>query len=511
MQRYGQASMRSMCSMLIPLFVFFLLALAAERAPASGSVISEFTDRPPSKSDWGNPVIGRLENGLRFAILPRQGNEPGVALLMRNEGGFIAERRPGERGLAHLIEHIVFHSPTVGSPDDFDHFKRIGMPLTLPAPNAGSTSWRETNYYLSTRTTAPGELDTLLMLFRDAAAGMTLRADAVDTSRGEVMREMADKKLGNEIYASYIAAIAPGSPTDTIEAQNSDDVPTASIDTIRGLYQRLYRPENMMIVVVGNVKVDEVRALIEKRFGDWKRTNPMPRQIPFPMFQRDRIRPVSFSALPQGRRTALMAVVMPTPAPPSSRDRQARAEVMDLLITRAISDRLAALQPASPPGKVGMFIENGEQGQRQIMFWDNYTADQWKPAVAGLRKTTCDLASVGFTMKEWATAKQNLIADLEHRVAEMARVPNVDLARDLSHALSEDRNLISPDELLRHARLMLPRTDARLGSEWWRRQWASGVEHLRVEAPELAKVADPIFAIRAAANEEVVASTCKMP
>lgn len=269
MRKFRQASIGFVA---VPLFVLSSSGLAADRRPVAGGVSSETADRPPA--DWGAPVMGRLENGVRFAILPRQGNEPGVAVLMRNEGGFIAEHRPGERGLAHLIEHIVFHSPTIGSPDDLDHLKRIGMPLTLPAPNAGSTSWRESNYYLSTRTTASADLDVLLALLRDAATGMTLRADAVDTSRGEVMREMADKKLGNKIYADYIAAIAPGSPNDRLDAQNSDDVPTASIDTIRGLYRRLYRPENMMIVVVGNVRPGEVKNLIEKRFGDWKSLKP---------------------------------------------------------------------------------------------------------------------------------------------------------------------------------------------------------------------------------------------
>jgi predicted Zn-dependent peptidase len=370
----------SMRSILIPLVGFFIPGAAADPVPAPGSIGSERADRP--SSDWGSPVVGRLENGMRFAILPRRGNEPGVALLMRNEGGFIAERRPGERGLAHLIEHVVFHSPTIGSPDDLDHLKRIGLPLTLPAPNAGSTSWRETNYYLSTRTKVVRDLDVLLALFRDAATSMTLRADAVDASRGEVIREMADKRLGNDIYANYIAAIAPGSPSDVIDAQNSEDVPTASIDTIRRLYQRLYRPENVMIVVVGNVKVDEARTLFEKRFGDWKRTQPAPGRTAPPKFQRDRIRPISFSALPQGRRAALMTVVMPTPGPLSSRERQARADIMDLLVTRAINDRLAATQPSNPPGKTGIFIENGDQGHRQIMLWDNYSADQWRPAVA---------------------------------------------------------------------------------------------------------------------------------
>ncbi|MDQ0839246.1 M16 family metallopeptidase [Sphingomonas faeni] len=425
------------------------------------------------------------------------------------KGGFIAERRPGERGLAHLIEHIAFHSPTVSEPDDLDHLKRIGLPLTFPAPNAGSTSWRETNYYLATKTTASSDLNSLLTLLRDAASGMSLRMDAVDTSRGEVVREMADKKLGNQIYASYIGEVAPGSPNDVIDAQNSDDVPIASISTIRGLYRRLYRPENMTIVVVGNVKADEVRALIERHFGDWKPMGPKARKTPFPVFQPDRIHAISFSALPQGRRTAFMTVVMPTPEPPSSRTLQARAEVMDLLATRAINERLAAPQPGSPRGKVGIFIENGEQGHRQIMLWDNFTEYQWKPAVAGLRKTACDLATVGFTTEEWATAKQNLVVDLEHHVAEMPMAANVEIAKDLSHALADGRYLIPPDELLRYARTMLPQIDERSGSEWWHQQWSSGAGHLRVEAPELARIKNPISEIRSAANGPAITSTCK--
>lgn len=505
MRKFRQASM---CFIAASVFVLPSSGLAADRRPVAGGLSSETADRP--SADWGAPVMGHLENGVRFAILPRQGNEPGVAVLMRNEGGFIAEHRPGERGLAHLIEHVVFHSPTVRSPDDVDHFTRVGLQLTLPAPHVATTSWRESNYILSSKTRQSADLDGILSLLREAASDLTFRADAVDGQRASVMREMADKKLGNEIYADYIAAIAPGSPNDRIDAQNSDDVPTASIDTIRGLYRRLYRPENMMIVVVGNVRPGEVEKLIEKRFGDWKSIKPAYRQETFPMFQRNLIRPVSFSAHPQGRRTALVTVVMSTPVPSSSRDQQARADIMDLLTTRAINDRLATLQPGSPPGKVGMFIENGEQGQRQIMLWDNFAADQWKPAVTGLWKTTCDLANSGFTAKEWAAAKHNLEADLKQRTINMPKTANVDLAKDLSHVLADGRDLIPPDELLSYARMMLPQISARNASNWWREQWGSGVEHLRVEDPDLAKVKNPVSAIRAAAVEAVGTSTCKL-
>jgi len=111
------------------------------------------------------------------------------------------------------------------------------------------------------------------------------------------MRGMADKKRGNAIYANDIAAIAPVSLNDRIDAQNANDVPIASNDAIRGLY----RPVTMLVIVVGNEKADSTRALIDKWFGGWRRT-----QLTFcrarspPLFRRDHIRPVSFSALAKG-------------------------------------------------------------------------------------------------------------------------------------------------------------------------------------------------------------------
>lgn len=484
----------------------FLASVGGARAPAADDAPPPAALRP--SPDRGGPVIGRLANGARYAVLRRRSTEPGVAVLMRNEGGFIAERRPGERGLAHLIEHIAFHSPVVAAPDEGDRLPRIGLPLTLPAPDAGSTSWRETNYYLSTRTKAVRDLDVILGLFREVATDMTLRADAVELSRGEVVREMAGKAAGNATYAAFVAAVAPGSPNDVIAAQNSDDVPTATIATIRAIYRRLYRPERMTIVVVGDIAPDEAVASIARRFGRWHAATPAPRRVPFPQVRRDRIRPASFASAPDGRRAALIAMVSKTPPQPSSRDRQAAAAAMDLMVTQAVNARLRALQPGSPAGKTGMVIDNGEQGYRQILLWDHVEGDGWPAAIAGLRRVTCALATSGFTAAEWATAQRTLIADLERRAAAMADVANVEVAKDLSHALADDRHPILPDAMLQHARLLAARTDARGASAWWRRQWRAGTEHVRVEAPELATVAEPLAAIRRAAAGEGRGAAC---
>ena len=455
-------------------------------------------------------TVGKLANGLRYAILKRKNAEPGAGVLMRNEGGFIAERRPGERGLSHLIEHLVFLSPTRTAPDTYRRFVVVGIPLTFDAPSAATNSWRETNYFLSTRRTDSRDLDTLLALFREAATELTFRQDAVDAGRAEVMKEMAEKRAGNALFASYIAAVAPGSPTDVIDAQNSDDVPNASIATIRSLYQRLYHPAAMIVVVVGDVDVAATEASIAARFGNWVAPEPAPAPVLHPQFVRDNIRPVSVAAVPGGRRAALVTVAMPTPRPARTVAGQARALLMDQVAITAIANRLRAAQPNSPPGKVGAMIETGELGHRLLMLWDHYDAGKWTAAVQQLRRTSCDLVRSGFTDAEWAAARNMVIAELERRAAATAKVPNVEIAKDLSRAVADGRTLLLPDALLGHAHAILPGIDARAGSMWWRAQWRAGREHFRVEEPDFAATDAAERAVRDAVNAAAAHARCRL-
>ena len=92
----------------------------------------------------------------------------------------------------------------------------------------------------------------------------------------------------------------------------------------------------------------------------------------------------------------------------------------------------------------------------------------------------------------------------------MRQVANVELAKDLSHAIAAGRALIPPDSLLQHARAWLPTVDLRTGNAWWRQQWHAGVRHIRVEAPELAQIADPARAIRASVDEATATAGCRV-
>jgi predicted Zn-dependent peptidase len=473
-------------------------AFAQQTDAATSASPGRGADNVAAPDVAAQPVVqGQLANGLRYAILPRRGAESGVALRFRVNGGFLAEQRPGTRGLAHLIEHLIFHSPTQTAPDQVRRFREVGFPLTLPDPAGGTTTWRESDYFVVSRTTQPADLDALLGLFREVLSGLTLRPDIVDGQRAEVMREMAERQLGNDLYAGYIAAIAPGSPTDVINAQNSDDVPTASVETVRALYQRLYRPENITVTIVGDVDPQAMAALIERRYGDWQGVGPAPSRQIVPSFDRSRIAPTSYSDHPYGRNVAMVTLTMPFAPPPRTRADQAEAMLMDMVATRAVNNRLGRTRADYPYGKYGMYIENGDQGHRTFIMWDDFVPGRWRAAVADLSAMTCSLRSTGFSDEDWAAAMQQVLEELMRRANTMAGEPNFAVAMQLTNAVTDGRAFISSAELLGIAQSWLPTVPAGQGSDWWRSQWRVGTPHLRVEAPELARLDDAGALIRA--------------
>jgi len=438
----------------------------------------------PGVYDWDNSHNGELANGMRFAILPRESNEPGYAIHMRVEGGFIAEERPGERGLVHLIEHLAFQGST-NLPQG--GMIKVGLPLTFPAPSAGATDWQSSTYYLSSRTNDMSGLDTLLFLYREIASELVFTPEAVEQQREDVLREMEEKRYGNQIYADYVAAIAPGSPNDIIEAQNSDDVADASTDTIRSLYHQIYRPKSTIVTIVGNVDPIVAGEMIRKRFGGWVPVGKPNAPVPAPRILFNKMKPFSVASEADGRRGVTLSVTMSAPDRNISREEQIQTAILDKVITHAVKARILTRNPDIAQKKMRVSVENGEHGFRQIMMLFLAEEEEWPSAVAILKSTSCSLYASGWTAQEWDNAKTATFNDLAYDAQNMSATRNIDLAGMLAEARAKGNQLLSPKEMQTYAANWLPRMGSTEAHEWWRQQWGGGMEHLRVEAPELSK------------------------
>lgn len=470
--------------------LFYLSSPAISQIYKNNAASSVSTPVSQSGDDRKAVVRGTLTNGFTYAILPRRGKDTGVGILMRVSGGFLTERRPGERGVAHLIEHIVFLSPTKAAPNDYRRFRQVGFPLTLPDPAGATTSWRESDYYVVSRTNKAEDLDSLAGLFREVAESLTMRSDAVDNARADVLREMADKKLGNEIFASYVAAVAPRSPNDLIDAQNSDDVPTAEINTIRELYHRIYRPENTIFVIVGDVDAATTVKMLQKRFGNWQGIGPKASPISIPNPDLNNAVSISYSGLPYGRSTTLLTSTAVLDMPPRTRQDQMTTRIMEMIAMRAANARMAGQYSDYPEGKFGFFIDDGAQGYRQMMFWDDFVPGRWREATTRIAQLNCSIAKAGFSDDEVRQSGEAVLNDFSTSAATIADAPNFWLAKELADATTTKRELIAPTEMFEFAKIIVPTITGVNLNSWWRNRWSEGRQHLRVESPMFATSKD---------------------
>ncbi|MGB1842211.1 MAG: M16 family metallopeptidase, partial [Longimicrobiales bacterium] len=99
----------------------------------------------PSTPGDGLPRVERivLQNGLRVLLLPRPG-APTVSFVMQYAIGGVHER-PGETGVAHLLEHMLFKgTATIGTTDVeaerglFEHMDRLHA-SAVAAAGSGDT------------------------------------------------------------------------------------------------------------------------------------------------------------------------------------------------------------------------------------------------------------------------------------------------------------------------------------------------------------------------------------
>jgi zinc protease len=210
---------------------------------------------------------GRLPNGIRYFI--RQNSRPANRVSMRlavNVGSL--QEEPDQRGLAHFIEHMAFNGTENFKPGELVSFlESIGARFG-PHVNA-STSFDETIYMLDIPTDRPGYVDRGMLVLHDFAAGLSLLPAEVEKERGVVLEEWRGRLgAGSRLTDKQLPVIFQGSRyADRLPIGLPEVLKNAPRERLVAFYQQWYRPDNMAVVVVGDLPVAEAEQLVQKRFG----------------------------------------------------------------------------------------------------------------------------------------------------------------------------------------------------------------------------------------------------
>lgn len=209
---------------------------------------------------------GALDNGLKIISIPF--DSPGIiAYYTVVRTGSRNEVEPGKSGFAHFFEHMMFRGTEKYPEQKFnDALKAIG------ADNNAYTSDDQTVYHTVASAAA---LETIMDMESDRFMNLKYSEEAFKTEAGAILGEY-NKNSSNPFQAIEEKVREAAFSTHTYkhttmgfltDIQNMPNQYQYSIE----FFNRWYRPENCVVVVVGDVDHDKLMALAQKYYSPWKR------------------------------------------------------------------------------------------------------------------------------------------------------------------------------------------------------------------------------------------------
>lgn len=202
-----------------------------------------------------------LPNGLT-TIVHTDRKAPVVSVVVYYRVGSKHEPR-GRTGFAHLYEHLFF-----GGSENVENFDK---PLEAAGSTStnGSTWYDRTNYF---QTVPTGALDLALFMESDRMGHLlgAVTQDKLDKQRGVVQNE---KRQGdNEPYGLFEYALTEGllpvgHPYRHSTIGSMADLDAATLTDVRQWFYDNYGPNNVVLVLSGDIDAATARPRVERWFG----------------------------------------------------------------------------------------------------------------------------------------------------------------------------------------------------------------------------------------------------
>ena len=270
------------------LILFSLAALAAAQTKPA----------PPKKaaapaSFFPYKIHSRtLPNGLTVLIIPTPEFKDMATYATPVFAGSRNETEKGKSGLAHLFEHIMFRHEYGGKPGGYE-----AMIDAMGADNNAWTNYDLTFYHPFTFAqnlvgpvqTPQGPVPGIIELEADRFQHLTMPRKVFEVEAGAVLGEyrrifsFPQEKMV-EVMSPEAFPAHPYGHTVIGYREDVENMPKAW-DSAWEFFHNYYTPNDVAVIVVGDVDPDKLFPVIEKAYAGWK---PVPTpKIPTPPFPRN--------------------------------------------------------------------------------------------------------------------------------------------------------------------------------------------------------------------------------
>jgi zinc protease len=225
----------------------FAQSLQTLNASSAASRVSEFT----------------LANGMQVIVVPDH-RAPVVTHYIWYRVGS-ADEPAGTSGIAHFLEHLMFKSTDRIESGAFSKvISRMG------GQDNAFTSHDVTGYY---ERVAKDRLKTVMEMEADRMVNLKLTEKEVGTEREVILEERRSRTENNPssiLSEQMSAALYQNHPYRIPIIGWMHEMAKLSREDALTFYKRFYASNNAIVVVAGDVTVDEVKALAESAYGALK-------------------------------------------------------------------------------------------------------------------------------------------------------------------------------------------------------------------------------------------------
>jgi len=234
-------------------YFLFLLLLAAGKAGAQTKAedVKSFT----------------LKNGMKFLVLEDHSIPNANMYLFYRVGS--RNEHPGITGLSHFFEHMMFNGAKKFGPKQFDQVMEY---------NGGSNNAYTTNdVTVYTNWFPASAMEVIFDLEADRISSLSIDSAMVESERGVVLSERSTG-LENSPWRLLIenveATAFQEGPYHWPVIGYEQDIKNWTKQDLEYYFRTYYAPNNCVVVVSGNVKVDDVKRLAVQYL------EPIPAQAP---------------------------------------------------------------------------------------------------------------------------------------------------------------------------------------------------------------------------------------
>jgi zinc protease len=390
-------------------------------------------------------VSGTLSNGFQYLLMENPVPDDRVYIYLTLFSGSLHETEE-QQGIAHFLEHMLFNGSKHFKPGELiAYFQSIGMEFGADA-NA-QTGFFNTMYNLSLPNGDQHHLEKAFTVIQDYAEGASLLENEILREKGIILAEKRERdSVSFRTFKKTLEFELPGS----LFAQRfpiglESVIQKADQKLLKSYYDKWYRPDNMALVMVGDVDMKTVEPMIRDRFSSlFPRSSGIPDPPSTQWKEHEKTKAFHHYEPEAGSTHVTIETLGRKPFEPETPE-TLKAEILTQISHTMLENRLIKQARDQTGGFSDVSVYSGTM-LNHVSISAVHAAcepEKWKQALGDMERALRQGSTFGFEKNELDRVKAEFLSDLEREVDQWDTQKSEDIADRLLAGINGKKMLLS--------------------------------------------------------------------